>query len=158
MGPVESVKQAFQQCWRLRGRASRAEHWWFVLFCAVVSVLLLPLGAAGIWLDEAGEDGARPELQLVGTALLVVWAVLVLLLLPPAQTLKVRRLHDLGMSGWWFWAFMLPMADLAWLVVSLFPSQPEGDRFGPRRTPAVSVQPTRPALHATGAPAAPPAL
>jgi len=58
------------------GRASRSEYWWFQLFS-----VLAPVAAGAISLG-------------LGTAVQVV-------LIVPGLATSVRRLHDVGRSGWW---------------------------------------------------------
>ena len=60
------------------GRASRSEYWWFALFLTVVIL------------------AASSVSEILGS----IFGVL--LFLPHAAAL-VRRLHDVGYSGWWFW-------------------------------------------------------
>ena len=61
-----------------KGRASRAEYWWFYLFA-----LLLSWAALAI-------DPTQMVSQLVNLALLM-----------PVLAAGARRLHDTGRSGWW---------------------------------------------------------
>lgn len=71
-----------------RGRASRSEYWWFMLFAVVAGSVL-----------EALSDG--------GGALSVVAGLASLALLLPQICVTSRRLHDIGWSGWWQ---ILPLA------------------------------------------------
>lgn len=76
---------------RLSGRSSRREYWGFMLFCylfTLVSVLLVPVGCIFGGLIGGG----------VGLALLLVF---VLYSAMPALAVYVRRLHDVGWSGYW---------------------------------------------------------
>lgn len=59
------------------GRASRSEYWWFYLFT------VLATAAAGLLGGTVG--------NLASLALFL-----------PGLALMVRRLHDVGRSGWWF--------------------------------------------------------
>ena len=78
MGIFEAVRTClFSKYLDFRGRASRAEYWWFVVFGVSVNV-------------AAAVAGIRPLSYLV-TALLVV----------PQMAVTVRRLHDTDRSGWW---------------------------------------------------------
>ena len=80
--PSVAIRQALRRGLRLRGRACRAELLWFTLFQAVVFIPLSRL-ARRSGLGEAGD-----------VAVLAV-------LLVPAFSLAVRRLHGMGRSGWW---------------------------------------------------------
>jgi len=65
------------------GRARRAEYWMFLLFQIIVFVVLALL--------------AR-----VASAFLYVYIVYALASLVPSLALIVRRLHDVGKSGWFY--------------------------------------------------------
>lgn len=102
--------------WRytdFHGRASRAEYW----YCKIGTFAgLLLVGIIG---------GATELLISRGHAMMLtqgLLGLLVLLIIVPNVALAVRRLHDIGMSGWWYLATFLPMGDLFMLIISLLPS------------------------------------
>ena len=63
-----------------KGRARRSEYWYFVLFNALMTIVL---GYIGILL----------ETELLGT--MYSFAVII-----PSLAVCVRRMHDVGKSGW----------------------------------------------------------
>ena len=65
-----------------RGRASRSEFWWFVLFGAIVNSFL------GIF------SNASPQTGMLTSGLVS------LVLLLPHLAVTARRLHDASLSGW----------------------------------------------------------
>jgi uncharacterized membrane protein YhaH (DUF805 family) len=75
-----SFTEALRNCFArkfcsTRGRASRSEYWWFVLFATVAGSVLQNVPVVG--------------------------ALLSLVLLCPHICVTARRLHDIGWSGWW---------------------------------------------------------
>ena len=113
VGPVGAVGRALRGVVRVRGRASRSEYWWFVLVVAVV--LLVAEGVDVV----RGLDGTLP---------LVVWYASLL----PTLTLTVRRLHDAGSSGYWFFVVLMPLIGWYWLLSMLIqPSDIGTNAFGP---------------------------
>ena len=114
IGFGEAVRNGFQRALDVRGRASRAEYWWWALFNAVVTnVISLLLGADS------------------GLAVLLVLGLLV-----PSVTVLVRRLHDSGRSGWTALVGFIPAVGVLILLYFLVrPGQPESNRFGPPRLP-----------------------
>ena len=68
------------------GRASRSEFWYFVLFNLLVSIVILFLD-----IIIFGEDLYVSPLSDIYTLLIYI----------PSLALNVRRLHDVGKSGWW---------------------------------------------------------
>ncbi|MCA0328277.1 MAG: DUF805 domain-containing protein [Actinobacteria bacterium] len=111
--PWQSVARAFRGFFATSGRSSRSEYWWFAL---LFNVLVL----ATVWW-ESGRGGS-------GWITLLV----VLVLLIPSISLCVRRLHDAGYSGAWFFVQFLPFIGWAWLLILLVqPSQRLRNQYGP---------------------------
>ena len=87
---VESITTCFSKYATFRGRASRAEYWWWVLFCVVGQVVL-------------GELDHR-------------WGGLfALATLLPYIAVATRRLHDTDRSGWFQLVGFIPL--IGWLVL-----------------------------------------
>lgn len=108
------------------GRARRKEYWSFALFFFVV---LIALSLAGTAVDlslgnlEAGDEFPVATVTLAG--------LFTLASIIPAIAVSVRRQHDIGLSGWFFLAVLLPFGSLVLLVFSLIPSQMRENRWGP---------------------------
>lgn len=81
------------------GRASRPEFWWFFLFQILASVAASMLGDT-------------------------VAALASLALLLPALAVGVRRLHDIGKSGWWQ---LLGLTGIGLLVLIYWWVQPTAE-------------------------------
>lgn len=81
-----SVKICFCKYTTFRGRAPRAEYWWWMLFNVIIfsAVMLIPV--VGILID------------------FVVWLALII----PNLSVSWRRLHDTGKSGAWFLLTFIP--------------------------------------------------
>ena len=82
----QAVRMAFDSYCRFQGRSSRSEYWWWVLFVAILSFCI------GI---------IEGILGFSMTAVRTTSGILSLVLLLPGLGLSVRRLHDIGKSGWW---------------------------------------------------------
>jgi uncharacterized membrane protein YhaH (DUF805 family) len=53
-------------------------------------------------------------------------------MLIPVVAVTVRRLHDIGMSGWWALLLLVPyIGGLIVLVFTLLPGQPHANAHGP---------------------------
>ena len=79
------------------GRAGRKEFWMFVLFNIVISaVLALVDNVLGLYFLNA------------------LYALLVLI---PSLAVSVRRLHDIGRSGWWNLIVLLPLIGFVALII-----------------------------------------
>jgi uncharacterized membrane protein YhaH (DUF805 family) len=113
-----------------RGRARRKEYWGFVLFY-MVAILLLSI--AGVAIDAgAGNFDYAPEAPFVTIALIGLFLLATLI---PGMAICVRRLHDFGLSGWFYLVFLavslVTSGGLIMLVIGLIPSQKRENRWGP---------------------------
>lgn len=120
VGFVEAVRRAFASYAVLRGRATRAEYWWWVLFFLVAWF-------AGIFMDAL----LGTSIGGVGSGLGLFTLAVVLVLFLPGLGVSVRRLHDSGRSGWWYLIAWLPFGGLVLLVFQLMPSDAGPNRYGP---------------------------
>ncbi|MFD1016614.1 DUF805 domain-containing protein [Winogradskyella rapida] len=101
------------------GRARRQEYWMFVLFNLIITIALaIVFGTLGALLDI-------PALF----SLYVIYALAVVI---PSLAVAVRRLHDVGKSGWFYLISLIPFIGGIWLII-LFAT--EGDQganaYGP---------------------------
>ena len=121
MGFTEAVKTCLSKYATFRGRATRSEYWWFVLFMALA-------GIAAIVVDMLifGYNPANPE--SFGVVNLLVSLALVL----PSLAALVRRLHDVDRSGWWYFIVFIPIIGFIVLIVFLVKrGTPGTNRYGP---------------------------
>ncbi len=50
----------------------------------------------------------------------------------PSIAVLVRRLHDLGMSGWWALMALIPAIwAVGFIIIGIIPGQPVANKFGP---------------------------
>ncbi|MCG2838476.1 DUF805 domain-containing protein [Photobacterium sp. WH77] len=100
------------------GRAQRQEYWYFFLINLVVT---LALGIADNLLNTPGAGE--------GTGLL--GGVYSLAVLIPSVAVGVRRLHDIGKSGWWMLLSLIPV--LGFVILLFFfarAGQPGPNEYG----------------------------
>jgi uncharacterized membrane protein YhaH (DUF805 family) len=102
MGITTAIATCFRKYWVFKGRASRSEFWWFMLFGILA-------GFAADKLDRLvfGIDAENHRLVGIGT-------VEAFIVGPAAISASCRRLHDIGKSGWWQSLFLLapPVLEL----------------------------------------------
>jgi len=87
------------------GRAQRQEYWMTMLFNSIFALVLILL------------------LKLVfqnkpGFSIFVYQSYSIALLLP-SLAVVVRRLHDVGKSGWMFFILFIPIVGPIWLLILL---------------------------------------
>ena len=101
------------------GRARRKEYWFFVLFNVIFA-------AAAAILDNvlgiASKDlGYGPIYGLYALAMFI-----------PGLAVSIRRLHDIGKSGWYFLLALIPcVGAIILLVFDLTPGDPYENEYGP---------------------------
>lgn len=118
---------------KFRGRASRSEYWWFLLFIFLVDMGLVVL------------------IRLLPEVGVIINFAIGLILLPPNIGVTVRRLHDRNLSGWWLLIPLLMLflwlatggkgselsnilsffMGVGFLIILLLPGTPGSNRFGP---------------------------
>lgn len=98
----EAIRRFFtKENFSTRGRASRSEFWWTYLFLFLVNV------AFSVVLGDAVGDGIGRLMSLLGIFI------------------GVRRLHDVGRSGWFL---LVPICNI---VLLCSPSENTANMFGP---------------------------
>lgn len=61
----------------------------------------------------------------------VLSGIVTVALLLPSICVAIRRLHDTGRGGGWFFIVLIPLVGAIWfLVLMLLPGEPETNRFG----------------------------
>ena len=111
----EAVERAIKQNYcNFSGRASRSEYWWYALFTFLLGIVI---GIIFCW----NENVMNTVNGLVNLALLL-----------PGLGLCVRRLHDIGKSGWWLFIALIPIVGWILLVVWYCKdSQMQPNEYGP---------------------------
>jgi uncharacterized membrane protein YhaH (DUF805 family) len=106
----------YLKCWKqyadFTGRARRTEYWMFALVNFGIAVLL--------------------ELILGFTFLYFLTYVYSLAIFIPSLAVCVRRLHDIGRSGWWYLIGLIPV--IGWILLIVWfctDSQPGANKWGP---------------------------
>ena len=74
------------------GRATRQELWMFVLFNMIFAFVLVLFS-------------------------MVLYYLYVLVVFIPGIAVAVRRLHDLGKSGWWYFIILIPIIGPIWFFI-----------------------------------------
>ncbi|MDR1730452.1 MAG: DUF805 domain-containing protein [Prevotellaceae bacterium] len=111
---MEWFLKVLRQYADFEGRARRKEFWMFTLFYCIFNVV------AGII------DG------LLGFRVGIFGGILALGLLIPSLAVSVRRLHDIGKSGWWLFLLLIPV--IGWIIIFVWDcqdSQPGENQYGP---------------------------
>jgi len=111
------------------GRARRKEYWMFALFNfifgLVASLLQLAIFGMALWVFSP----LSIVYGVIGSFIPVVYYIAVFV---PTLAVSVRRLHDIGKSGWYLLINLIPIAGPIWfLVLVCSDSQPGDNEYGP---------------------------
>jgi len=104
MGFMQAVKACFAKYATFDGRARRSEYWYWTLFNILVSLFLG-------WIPFLG------------------WLICLAMFLP-GIAVCVRRLHDIGKSGWWYLLVLIPLVNLVLIYFFICDSQPGENQYG----------------------------
>lgn len=116
----ESIKTCLtKKYFTIKGRATRAEYWWFQLF--VHLLIFAPFLAIMPFVEESS-----------GIVPIVIFVMLPMaLLLCPNFCVTIRRLHDAGLSGWCLLVNLIPyVGSTIFLVMTLMGSDKD-NKWGP---------------------------
>ena len=105
MGPIDAVKTCFVKYVDFDGRAPRSEYWYFVLFTGLLTSL------SGYLDSEYGLTFGEQS---------ITSGIINLLIFLPTVAVGVRRLHDIGKSGWWV---LLPFTIIGIFVIIYWAAQ-----------------------------------
>ncbi|WP_454917840.1 DUF805 domain-containing protein [Xanthobacter sediminis] len=143
MNFITAIKTCLSKYAVFQGRATRSEFWWFELFLVLVglavpliSVLLMgPVVTEHVTIDDGAMGHGWGVMWAMGSVGVLPHLVNLLLLLP-ALAVSVRRLHDVGRSGWWVLIIFLPLIGfLVLLFWAVQPSEPRDNAYGPAPYP-----------------------
>jgi uncharacterized membrane protein YhaH (DUF805 family) len=85
MNFTQAIASGFRHYVAFAGRASRSEYWYWILFMVIGTIV------AGILDQAVFSDIERTPFS----------AIFILITFLPSLAIGVRRLHDIGRTGWW---------------------------------------------------------
>lgn len=98
----ETLSYYFHHYTDFSGRARRTEYWFIVLWNLIFGII--------------------PVVN-------ILWALATLI---PGLALSVRRLHDIGKSGWWLLIALIPIVGaIVLFIFSVMDSEPRTNEYGP---------------------------
>ena len=119
---IEYFKLALSKYAQFTGRSRRSEYWYFTLVNILISMGFNILTAV----TEVGLFGMLGS--LVGLALVI-----------PGLAVAVRRLHDVGRSGWWYLIALTGIGIFVLLYWFVQDSEAGANKWGPNpKTGAVA--------------------
>jgi uncharacterized membrane protein YhaH (DUF805 family) len=115
MGFAEAVQKGIANIGNFEGRAGRSEFWWLALAVWAAEFVLWLLISA-IFRGGFGS-----------LLLFVVWIVAFLAIV----SVGVRRLHDVGQTGWLLLLWLIPCIGLVLIYFFVQPTGTTDNQYGP---------------------------
>ena len=103
---IEAVKLYFVRYADFKGRSRRSEYWWATLFTMIVGGIISAILPDFAW----------------------IWSLVTLV---PGLAICVRRLHDVGKSGWFYLWCLLPIAGFIIILIQFCKDSTEDNQWGP---------------------------
>jgi len=96
------------------GRARRSEYWYFTLYNFIATIIVGIISSA------------------IHNAVLSISMIYFLVVFTPALAVSIRRLHDVGKSGWMMLLSLIPIIGTIWLLILFIrDSNPGDNEYGP---------------------------
>jgi len=109
------------------GRSRRSEYWYFVLFSFLFSMV------AGVLDSILGTE------KIIGSYGLI-FSIYYLAIITPSIAVGVRRLHDIGKSGWMLLLSLIPIIGGIWILILMVRDSDAGEnKYGPNPKNIVPV-------------------
>ena len=131
--------EALKKYAQFYGRARRKEYWYFALFNVLVTLGLMVLtGVAAMLIGHS-------DPSVVMTAFTIPLFLYMLAMFIPSLAVTVRRLHDTGRSGWWYFIAFVPfVGGIILFIFTLLEGDPGPNMYGPNPRAEVSYPPVYP--------------
>ena len=129
-----AIIKCFMLYFVFKGRAKRAEFWWFFLFLMIVGVMTSIIDSTLGTQIVTNDMGTITEVDDQKTG--IFSTVVQLITFIPGLAVGARRLHDTNRSGWWqlLWIVIL----IGWIPLLIFFASPSKNddnlnynKFGP---------------------------
>jgi len=108
------------------GRARRQEYWMFQLINMLIGfAFAIVIIAAAVLFQHSQSQG------FVVLFMIPLWLYCLAIFIP-SLAVTVRRLHDIGKSGWWYFIAFVPfVGGIVLLVFTCMDSEPGPNLYGP---------------------------
>ena len=111
-----AIIKCFMLYFVFKGRAKRAEFWWFFLFLMILGVMTSIIDSTLGTQIVTNDMGTITEVDAQKTG--IFSTVVQLITFIPGVAVGARRLHDTNRSGWWqlLWIVIL----IGWIPLFIF--------------------------------------
>ena len=133
MNFIQSISTCMRKYVTFSGRATRSEFWWFYLFTVLVNLVATSQASSFVPDLLNGQDMTENESSyfLNNFFFLYLSTITSLILLLPSLAVAVRRLHDVGRSGWWILIAFTVIGIIPLLIWYVTDTKDEENVYGP---------------------------
>ncbi|MBR4753022.1 MAG: DUF805 domain-containing protein [Thermoguttaceae bacterium] len=119
---IPTFKGSYARFWtrNARGRAGRTEFWNVALAQLLIFLPWLTYFVAYFWLREILRVNLDDVAHIIYAVLTLVSMIYAILTFARCVFLFVRRLHDVGLSGWFWPLALLPFVGAIFVLIVLF--------------------------------------
>ena len=107
------LKDGFKKFWTrafdYQGFTSRSEFWWGVLGNTIIMLLLIVLLVVSL-------TCFTPQINNFSVIMIVLFSLFCVVELLPSITLIIRRMHDIGRSGYFIFVLFIPIIGFIWYI------------------------------------------
>lgn len=105
----EGFKLFWTRAFDFKGRTSRSEFWWGVLANSVIMVALLILLIISL-------TCLSTTVNVFSKIMIALFALFCVVELLPSISLIIRRMHDIGRSGYYIFVLFIPVIGYIWYI------------------------------------------
>ena len=133
MNFIQSISTCMRKYVTFSGRATRSEFWWFYLFTVLVNLVATSQASSFLPTLLDGQDMTENESSyfLNNFFFLYLSTITSLILLLPSLAVAVRRLHDVGRSGWWILIAFTVIGIIPLLIWYVTDAKDDENIYGP---------------------------
>jgi len=130
---VNAYLNALARYFSFSGRSSRSQYWMFHLVALLIIIVAMEIDA----LRGDGFHFSRGDASHLTNPYGLATSIVILFHIAPAFALMIRRLHDIGKSGWWWLLGFIPFGGLVVFYWNCKASEPGTNDYGedPHDTP-----------------------
>ena len=135
--PSQAIQSVLKNYTNFNGRARRSEFWlWYsinlliaIIFAIIVYIIFLII------------PFSENDKKIFAMIIIIIAGIYGILILIPSLSVQVRRLHDIGRSGWWCLLIILQIGGAILLVMSLKDSEEKENDYGPSPKYKITLNP-----------------
>ncbi len=131
---ITAFQSFFKKYADFKGRSRRKEYWLAMAANYIITFLLSIIYYISfvpyVMNVSQGYVAAPPAIGIIAIMLLSIYSLAILI---PSIAIVVRRLHDIGKSGWFYFISLIPcgIGPIIMLVFMCTDSQPGVNQYGP---------------------------